>query len=232
MRGDISFRCNMPSLQKTFTSTSLRGISPPEPWRGAATGTSMLLLCLRDGVHWWTHIRRLRFAPKFDRHSMTSTRVKQNEIPILVFATMIKDVRNMRANDSEIEDEAVCLLCLRAPPEEYSVFRQTVEREQVKLTIDRLRTELRAKYDVQQRERSYKSRSSDSPFLASEPRRQAQEGRESQWLRLPPRIRWKLGQMHEQRRIKIGQLKVVHLQGDRAQMLVQAGLHYLPGDGA
>lgn len=34
-------------------------------------------------------------------------------------------------------------------PEEYSVFRKILEREREKLTIDRLRTEVRAQYDLQ-----------------------------------------------------------------------------------
>ena len=49
--------------------------------------------------------------------------------PIPVVAAMIEDVRNMRANDSDIEDEFVCPLFLRALPEKYSVFRQMLERE-------------------------------------------------------------------------------------------------------
>ena len=62
---------------------------------------------------------------------------------------MIEDVRNMRANGSDIEDEVVCLVFLRALPEEYSVFRKMLERERETLTIDRLRTELRCHYDLQ-----------------------------------------------------------------------------------
>ena len=61
--------------------------------------------------------------------SITSTRVKQGANPIPVVAAMIEDVRNMRANDSDIEDEFVCPLFLRALPEKYSVFRQMLERE-------------------------------------------------------------------------------------------------------
>ena len=55
--------------------------------------------------------------------------MKPGANPIPVFAAMIEDVRNMRANGSDIEDEVVCLLFLRALPEEYSVFRQMLERE-------------------------------------------------------------------------------------------------------
>ena len=50
--------------------------------------------------------------------SITSRRVKPGANPIPVFAAMIEDVRNMRANGSDIEDEVVCLLFLRALPEE------------------------------------------------------------------------------------------------------------------
>lgn len=62
---------------------------------------------------------------------------------------MIENVRNMRANGSDIEDGVICLLFLRAMPDEYSVFRQMLEREREKLTVDRLPTELRAQYDLQ-----------------------------------------------------------------------------------
>ena len=53
---------------------------------------------------------------------------------------MIEDVRNVRAM-VRIEDEVVCLLFLRALPDEYNLFQQMLERERDKLTIDRLRTE-------------------------------------------------------------------------------------------
>ena len=46
-----------------------------------------------------------------------------------------------------------------------------LERDREKLTIDRLRTELRAQYDLQKRGMSSKPRSSDSAFLSSESRR-------------------------------------------------------------
>ena len=78
---------------------------------------------------------------------------------------MIEDVRNMRPNDSHIEDDIVCLVFLRALPDEYNVFRQMLEREREKLTIDRLRTELRARYDLLKEGKS--SKSSDTAFLAS-----------------------------------------------------------------
>ena len=71
----------------------------------------------------------------------------------------------MRANGSDIEDEIVCLLFLRALPDEYNVFRQMLERERVKLTIDRLRTELRVQYDLLKEGKS--SKTSDTAFLAS-----------------------------------------------------------------
>ena len=80
--------------------------------------------------------------------SLTSRRVKPGSNPIPVFAAIIEDVRNMRANGSDIEDEVVCLLFLRALPDEYNMFRQMLERKMEKLTIDRLRTELRARYDL------------------------------------------------------------------------------------
>ena len=61
----------------------------------------------------------------------------------------------MRANGSNVEDEVVCLVNLRALPGEYNVFRQMLEREREKLTIDRLlRTELRARYDLLKEEKS------------------------------------------------------------------------------
>ena len=97
--------------------------------------------------------------------SLTSRRVKPGTNPIPVFAAMIEDVRNMRANGSDIEDEVVCLLFLRALPDEYNAFQQMLEREREKLTIDRLRTELRVRYDVLKEEKS--SKTSDIAFLAS-----------------------------------------------------------------
>ena len=80
--------------------------------------------------------------------SLTSRHVKPGSNPIPVFAAMIEDVRNMRANSLDIEDEVVCLHFLRALPDEYNVFRQMLERKREKLAIDRLRTELRARYDL------------------------------------------------------------------------------------
>lgn len=44
-----------------------------------------------------------------------------------VFAALIEDVRNTRGNGSDIEDEVICLLFLRALPDEYSVFRERFE---------------------------------------------------------------------------------------------------------
>ena len=78
---------------------------------------------------------------------------------------MTEDVRNMRGNGSSIEDEVVCLLFLRALQDEYNVFRQMLERERQELTIDRLRTELRARYDLLKEGKS--SKTSDTAFLAS-----------------------------------------------------------------
>ena len=97
--------------------------------------------------------------------SLTSRRVKPGSNPIPVFAAMDEDVCNMPANGSDIEDEVVCLLFLRALPDEYNVFRQMLERKREKLTIDRLRTELRARYDLLKEGKS--SKTSDAAFLAS-----------------------------------------------------------------
>ena len=83
---------------------------------------------------------------------------------------MIEDVCNMSANLSDIEDEVVCLLCLRVLPDENSVFRQMLEREREEPTIDRLRIEMRAQCDLQKGGKS-SSRSSNSAFLASGTRR-------------------------------------------------------------
>ena len=71
----------------------------------------------------------------------------------------------MRANGSDIEAEVVCLLFLRALPDGYNVYRQMLEREREKLTIDWLRTELRARYDLLKEGKS--SKTSDTAFLAS-----------------------------------------------------------------
>ena len=98
-------------------------------------------------------------------HSLTSRRVKPGANPIPVFSAMIEDVRNMRANGSNIENEVVCLLFLRALPDKYNVFRPMLERERETLTIDRLRTELRARYDLLKEGKS--SKTSDTAFLAS-----------------------------------------------------------------
>ena len=97
--------------------------------------------------------------------SLISRRVKPGANPIPVFAAMIEDVRNMRANGSDIEDEVVCLLFLQGLPDEYNVFGQMLERDREKLTLDRLRTELRARYDLLKGEKS--SKTSDTASLAS-----------------------------------------------------------------
>ena len=96
---------------------------------------------------------------------LTPRHVKPGSNPIPVFAAIIEDVRNMHANGSDIEDEVVCVLFLRALPDEYNVFRQMPERKREKLTIDRLRTELRARYDLLKEGKS--SKTSDTAFLAS-----------------------------------------------------------------
>ena len=102
--------------------------------------------------------------------SLTSRRVKPPSAnPIPVFASMIEDVRNMRANGFDIEDEVVCLRFLRALPDEYNVFRQMLERKREKLTIDRLRTELRARHDLLKEGKS--SKTSETYFLASRTKR-------------------------------------------------------------
>ena len=97
--------------------------------------------------------------------SLTSRRVKSGANPALVFAAMIEDARNIRENGADIEDEVVCLLFLRALPDEYNTFREMLEIERGKLTIDRLRTELRTRYDLLKEEKSTKI--SDTAFLAS-----------------------------------------------------------------
>ena len=94
--------------------------------------------------------------------SLTPKRVKPGANPIPLFAAMIEDIRNMRANGSDVEDEVVCLLFLRALPDEYVVFRQMLEREREKLTIDRLRAELRARHDLWKEGKSLKT--SDTAF--------------------------------------------------------------------
>ena len=101
--------------------------------------------------------------------SLTSRRVKPGANPIPVFPAMIEDVRNMRANGSDIEAEVVCLLSLRALPDEYNVLRHMLEREREKLTIDRLRTEVRARYGLLEERKS--SKTSDTAFLASRTKR-------------------------------------------------------------
>ena len=82
---------------------------------------------------------------------------------------MIEDARNMRANGSDVEDEVVCLFFLRVLPDEYNVFRQMVERERKKLTIDRLLTQLRARYDLLKEGKS--SKTPDTDFAASRTKR-------------------------------------------------------------
>ena len=76
--------------------------------------------------------------------SLTSRRVKPGANP----TPRIEDVCNMRANGSDIEDEVVYLLFLRALSDEYNVVSLMLERERETLTIDRLGTELRAWYDL------------------------------------------------------------------------------------
>ena len=71
----------------------------------------------------------------------------------------------MRANGSDIKGEVVRLLFLRELPDGYNVFRQMLEREGEKLTIDRLRTELWTQYDLLKERKS--SNTSNTVFLAS-----------------------------------------------------------------
>ena len=78
----------------------------------------------------------------------------------------------MRVNDS---GEVVCLLFLRALPDEYNVFRQMLEREREKRTIDRLRTELLARYDLLYGEKSWKP--SNTSILAHGLKRGISRGR-------------------------------------------------------
>lgn len=63
-------------------------------------------------------------------------------------AATIVDYYNMRANSSEVEDKVICLLSLRALPDGYKIFCPMLEQERENLTIGRLRTELRARYDL------------------------------------------------------------------------------------
>ena len=97
--------------------------------------------------------------------SLTPRHVKPGSNPIPVFAAMIEDIRNMRANGSDIEDEVACLLFLRALPDEYNVFRQMLERKMEKLTIDRLRTELRARYGLLKEGKPSKTSDTAFPLL-------------------------------------------------------------------
>ena len=82
---------------------------------------------------------------------------------------MADDARDLRANGTDISDEIVYLLFLQVLPEEYDVFRQIIEREKEPLTIDGLVGELRARFDLS---RKVKSRSSDTPLVASGSRRE------------------------------------------------------------
>lgn len=61
--------------------------------------------------------------------TLTLKRVKPGANPIIAFAYMIEDVRNIRANGRDIENDEFCLLTLRVLPEKYRVFRQMLERE-------------------------------------------------------------------------------------------------------
>ena len=97
--------------------------------------------------------------------SLTSRRVKPGANPVPVIAAMVEDFRNMCANGSDIEDEVICPLFLRALRDEYNVFRQMLVSERETLTVDRLGTELRALYDLLKEEKS--SKSFDTAFLAS-----------------------------------------------------------------
>ena len=96
---------------------------------------------------------------------LTSMHAKPGSNPIPVFAAMIEDVRNMRPNGPDIEDEVVCLFFLRALPDEYNVFSQMLERKMEKLTVDRLRTELRARYGLLKEGKSSKTSDTAFPLL-------------------------------------------------------------------
>ena len=96
---------------------------------------------------------------------LTSKRVKPGANPIPVCPAMIEDVHNIRANGYDIEDEVVCLIFLRALPDEYNVFPQMLERDKERRAIDRMRTELRSRHDLSKGWKS--SKSSNTAFLAS-----------------------------------------------------------------
>ena len=128
--------------------------------------------------------------------SLTSRRVKPGSNPIPLFAAMVEDVRNMRANSSDIEDEVICLLFMRALPDEYNVFRQMLERRREKLTIDQLRTELRARYDLLKEWKS--SKTSDIAFLASGTKRGNSRRRREKSPQLLP---WSFRETSEEKNI-------------------------------
>ena len=104
--------------------------------------------------------------------ALTNRRVKPGSSPIHILSEIADDVRDLRANGTDISDEIVCLLFLQVLPEEYDVFRQIVEREKELLTIDGLMGELRARLDLS---RKVKSRSSDTALVASGSRREKSE---------------------------------------------------------
>lgn len=79
--------------------------------------------------------------------------------------------KRLKPSAKPIPDEVVCLLFLRALPDEYSVFRQTLEREREKLTIHQLQTELRVQNDLKKGGKSSSSRASGSACLVSGTRR-------------------------------------------------------------
>ena len=99
---------------------------------------------------------------------LTNRRVKPGFSPIDTLSEMADDARDLRANCITVSDEIVCLLFLQVLPEEYDVFRQTIEREKEPLTIDGLMGELRARFDLS---RKVKSRSSHTAVVASGSRR-------------------------------------------------------------
>ena len=145
------------NLKRSQASTSSRnGDSGPVPFQRGNTAGWRALVDTYSASTLGVKVQCLQ--------SLTSRRVKPGSNPIPVFAAMIEDVRNMRANGSDIEGEVVCLFFLRALPDEYNAFRQMLERNREKLTIDRLHTELRARYDLRKEGKSLKT--SDIAFLA------------------------------------------------------------------
>ena len=104
--------------------------------------------------------------------ALTNRRVKPGSNPIHTLSEVADDARDLRANGTDISDEIVWLLFLQVLPEEYDVFRQIIEREKEPLTIDRLMSELLARFDLS---RKVKSRSCVTALVASGSRREKSE---------------------------------------------------------